>query len=278
MAKHLYLLSDSVGETVLRVSRATTIQFENWSELEFRTHFNLVSKAQIDQIIAEARLHESCFIYTLVAEDLSSHLAELLAMHNIPALDIMGPALDIVGGLLESKPMYSPGLTYKLDASYYERIEAMEFAVRYDDGKNPRGFLAADLVLIGVSRTSKTPLSMYLANRGFKVANLPLILGGFVPEELEQVPKERIIGLTISAEKLLQVRQERLKELRLPPEVSYAQKGQIEKELQAADALFQRLDCQVIDVTYKAIEETASKISELLMRQKKEAESSIQNS
>jgi len=214
----------------------------------------------IDTIVAEARGTDCCFMFTIVEQHLHNYLVHKLKEEGIPYFDIMEPALQLIGNLLQAEPSRMPGSTNRLDEPYFARIDAIEFAVKYDDGKIPAGFLIADIVLIGVSRTSKTPLSMFLANRGYKVANLPIISGAHIPDELEQVPPERIIGLTIDPDKLTVVRKERLQDLRLPPSATYAQREHVEKELVTARALFERLGCKVLDVSNMAIEEAATRV------------------
>jgi hypothetical protein len=243
------------------VAKALTMQYEPEVHIEVRTQFNVDCLQTIDKVIAEASQRAPCcFMYTLVSEEFRDYIREKLIAANLPGYDIMDPGLNMLTAMCGYKPVFHPGAKNRIDASYYERIEAIEFAVRYDDGKNPRGFLEADIVLLGVSRTSKTPLSMFLANRGLKVANLPLIFGAPIPEEVEQAEKGRIVGLTIDADKLLQIRIERLIELGIPPSAAYAQREQIDNELNAAADLFERLGCLVIDVSNMAIEETASRV------------------
>ncbi|MCL2498552.1 MAG: kinase/pyrophosphorylase [Symbiobacteriaceae bacterium] len=258
--KALFLISDSFGETVLRVARATTSQFERWGDLEFRTHFNIRDKQSIDSIMEEAKVTPCCFMFTMVERELHQYLLANLMAVGIPYFDIMHPAITMLGSLLSDYPLYRPGMTHQLDTSYYERINAIEFAVYNDDGKNPQGFLEADIILLGVSRTSKTPLSMYLANRGFKVANMPLIADFVVPEQLAKVERNKIIGLTVSPEKLVEVRRVRLQDLTLPLESPYAQPDHIQRELAQATSLFEQLGCKVIDVSNMAIEESAGRI------------------
>jgi len=151
-------------------------------------------------------------------------------------------------------------LIYRLDEEYFRKIEAVEFAVKYDDGRDPKGIKRADIVLIGVSRTSKTPLSQYLALKRYKVANVPLVPESIPPEELFDIPKEKCFGLLISPEKLIDIRMERLRSLGLKPEAAYAQMDRINRELEYARNLYERIGCQVIDVTNKAVEETANLI------------------
>jgi regulator of PEP synthase PpsR (kinase-PPPase family) len=155
-----------------------------------------------------------------------------------------------------------PSLLHRLDEQYFRRVEAIEFAVKYDDGKEPRGLLHADVVLIGVSRTSKTPVSMYLANKRIKAANVPIVPEVEPPSELFRISSRKIIGLTVQPQSLLQIRQERLKSLGLTTDAEYASLSRIQKELAYADRLMAQLGCSVIDVTNKAVEETASRVLE----------------
>lgn len=162
------------------------------------------------------------------------------------------------------EPKYQPKLIRKLDEEYFKKIEAIEFAVKYDDGKDPRGVKWADIVLIGVSRTSKTPLAMYLAHHGFKVANVPIVPEVSPPEEIYQIPRNKCVGLTISPDKLNEVRRERLKSLGLNLETNYASLERIFNELDFADGIMKRIGCPIIDVSNKAVEETANLIIHIL--------------
>jgi regulator of PEP synthase PpsR (kinase-PPPase family) len=163
-----------------------------------------------------------------------------------------------------SFPRREPGLLHSIDENYHRRIEAMEFAVKYDDGKDARGFTQAQVVLIGVSRTSKTPLSIFLSHKGIKTANLPLMPEVNPPEELKPVPGRLLVGLTMQPEHLLDIRTERLKTLGLPASAQYASPERIREELEYAESVMRTLDCPVIDVTNRAIEETAGIIIEWL--------------
>jgi regulator of PEP synthase PpsR (kinase-PPPase family) len=167
---------------------------------------------------------------------------------------------------LKVAPSNKPGLVRRLDEEYFRRVDAIEFAVKYDDGRDPRGLLRADVVLIGVSRTSKTPLSMYLANKRLKVANVPLVPEVEPPQELFELPRERIIGLTIRSEQLNEIRTERLKALGLTAQANYAALDRINQVLEYSAKIMKRLGCPVIDVSNKAIEETANIILEVIRK------------
>ena len=176
--------------------------------------------------------------------------------------------MDMVGTITETKPRMKPGIIHKLDEEYFKKVEAIEFAVKYDDGKNPSGFTKADVVLIGVSRTSKTPLSMYMAHKKLKVANLPLVPEVPLPEEIFRVPPYRLIGLIIDPYKLNGIRSERMKALGFSGTANYTDISRIEDELSYAKEIMRQLHCQVLDVSNKAIEETASRIMAIVQRNK----------
>lgn len=261
----VFVVSDSLGETAEYVARAAASQF-NSGRVEIRRIPYVVEEYQIDAIVAEAARVPSIIAYTLVLEPLKARLVAAARERGIPAVDILGPVIEALAQVTKLSPRLEPGLIRKLDEEYFNKMEAIEFAVRYDDGKDPRGLLFADVVLIGVSRTSKTPVSMYLAHKRIKAANLPLVPEVAPAEELWQLPRHKIIGLTIDPQLLYQIRQERLKSLGLVANADYASLERIYRELEYANDLMERLGCVVIDVTNRAVEETASKIIEIYRR------------
>ncbi|NPV26838.1 MAG: kinase/pyrophosphorylase [Firmicutes bacterium] len=258
----IYIISDSIGDTAEVVARAAASQFDS-GKFEIRRVPYVSDEKHLEEIIAEVQGCNCAIIYTVVVPELKQALEKLVKERNIPAVDILGPAIDAIGKISQLPPKLKPGLLRQLDEMYFHRVEAIEFAVRYDDGKDPRGLALADIVLIGVSRTSKTPLSMYLANKRLKVANVPLVPEVAPPEELFKLPPNKIIGLTIKPQLLNEIRQERLKTLGLTSSANYASLERIEQELDYAAKLMKRLGCPVIDVTNKAVEETAAKILEI---------------
>lgn len=262
----VFVVSDSIGETAERVARAAASQFREQT-FEFRRVPYAVSKDSLDEILDEAAGAHSLIVHTLVCPELREYLNQGAADRNIPCVDIMGPTLDAISRVSKHVPSLQPGLVHQLDEEYYREIEAVEFAVKYDDGKDPRGLLRADVVLIGVSRTSKTPLSMYLAHRGYRAANVPLVPEVSPPEELFMLPSERIIGLTICKEQLKHIREERLKVLGLQPRANYASDQRIQEELDYAQRIMDKLGCRVINVTQRAVEETASQVMRMLAEQ-----------
>lgn len=180
------------------------------------------------------------------------------------AVDLLNPLMNAFTNTFHKEPNHQPKLMRKLDDDYFRKIEAVEFAVKYDDGRDPRGVLHADIVLIGISRTSKTPLSMYLAHKGYKVANVPLVPEISAPDELYKVPRNKCVGLVISPDKLNMIRKERLRHLGLGLETNYASLQRILEELEFAEKIMKRIGCPIINVSEKAIEETADNILEVL--------------
>lgn len=259
------MISDSLGETAELVAKAAVSQF-NSGQKEIRRVPYLSDEEQIEQVIEEVELCNAMIAYTLVLPHLKDLLVRRTREKNIVAVDVLGPMLEAVARATNLKPQLEPGLMHQLDDEYFRRVEAIEFAVKYDDGKDPRGILVADVVLIGISRTSKTPLCMYLANKRIKAANIPLVPEVAPPEELFEIGPHKIIGLTAHPEILNPIRQERLKSLGLAPNADYASMDRIYREIDYAEHIMKKLGCTVIDVSNKAIEETASKILQIYYR------------
>ncbi len=258
----IYIVSDSIGETAEYVARATAAQFDREYEI---VKFPFVrEKSQIVEVLEEAKAQKSIILYTTVIEEFKDILKTKCGEDNIPCIDVMSTAMHTFQNFLSLEPKHEPGIIRRLDEKYFKKVEAIEFAVKYDDGKDPRGIKKADVVLLGVSRTSKTPLSMYLANKNLKVANVPLVPEVPVPKELYQIPKDRIIGLTTNPIKLNEIRQERLKALGLSDTATYANLDRILEELDYADKIMKKIDCPIIDVATKAVEETANIIIDIM--------------
>ena len=254
----IYVLSDSIGETGELIARAAARQFTTDNNFEIRRFPYISNIEQIENILQEAKELLSIVIYTTVLEDNKDYYDRRGEELNIPVIDVMGDPLRAIGKLVNKAPKREAGLIRRLDESYFNKVEAIEFAVKYDDGKDHRGIKRADICLVGVSRTSKTPLSMYLAHRKFKVANVPLVPEVPAPKEIFEKDKKRIIGLVASPKKLNEIRQERLKSLGLDFNANYASMDRIKQELEYSRNIMEKLGCKVIDVSYKAIEETAS--------------------
>ncbi|HEY8393435.1 MAG TPA: pyruvate, water dikinase regulatory protein [Thermaerobacter sp.] len=266
----VFIVSDSLGETAELVARAAASQFDGHRATFHR--FPYVDRIEtVNEIVDRARREErSLIVHTLVVEDLRRALNEKAQAAGIPVVDIMGPMMAAWMQVTERPPRLQPGLRHQLDEEYFRRIEAVEFAVKHDDGKDPRGLLQADIVLLGVSRTSKTPVSMYLAHRMYKVANVPLVPEVDPPAELYKVPRNRLVGLIIRPDVLQKIRQERLRAMGLNQDSSYGSMHRIQKELAYAERIFRELGCPVIDVTDKAVEETATTVLEILARRERD--------
>lgn len=264
----IFVVSDSVGELGEMTTKAALSQFRpNFEHVEIRKFPYVHTVGQVEEIIAEAKKNHAAIVYTLVEEKLRQFVGEYCLRENIPYLDLLGPMIHLIQNKVNESPLEKPGLVHKLNEDYFKKVEAIEFAVKYDDGRDPRGILLADIVLVGVSRTSKTPLSQYLANKAYKVANVPLVPEVAPPEELFQVNPAKCFGLIISPDHLNNIRKERLITLGLKEDASYAQIHRIESEIDHFHSITKRIGCQVIDVTNKAVEETASIIIDLYLQQ-----------
>ncbi len=256
----IFVVSDSTGETAELVCKAALSQFEglNYTLDKFPS---ITSKANIDEIMNLAlKEGASLVIYTLASSALREYMMRKAKEAEIFSVDVLGPVISSIERVSGMRAKERPGLLRRMDEAYFRRIRAIEFAVKCDDGRYLPGIKGADVVLIGVSRSSKTPVSMYLAYRGIFAANVPLIPEVEVPKELLEIDRRRIFGLTIHPEKLVQIRQERLKLMGLGPEVNYVKLERVLQELEYAEGVMRRLGVPVIDVTNKAIEETAHEI------------------
>ncbi|MDD2447674.1 MAG: kinase/pyrophosphorylase [Tissierellia bacterium] len=261
---NIYIISDSLGETGEHVVRAATSQFDILNyEIKKIPYISDVEslKDTLDNISKD---ENKIIFYTLVEKNLLNYVRDYVNSNNLVAVDLLSPIIDTIRGFTGAEPMREPGTIRKLDEDYFKRVEAIEFAVKYDDGKNPSGLVDADLVILGVSRTSKTPLSMYLANKKIKVANIPLVPETKLPNELNDVPARKIVGLTNSPLKLNEIREERLKALGLPKGSNYSSMERILEEIDYAEIIMKKIGCPIIDVSNKAIEETAEIIIEYL--------------
>lgn len=265
---NIYAVSDSLGETAEQVAKAVMRQFDI-AEFDIKRVSYLNDKEAIDTLIEKASKENSFIVFTLVVEELRDYLTERAFENNIGAVDIMTPVLLPLVKQLGLSPKQEPGLLRKLDEKYFKKVEAVEFAVKYDDGKDTRGILLADIVLVGVSRTSKTPLSMYLAHKNIKVANIPLVPEVSPPDELKLISPKKIIGLILNVENLNKIRKERLKAMGLKDTANYANMERIFDELEYAGKIMKELKCKVIDTTDKAVEETASIILDYICDNKK---------
>lgn len=259
---YIFILSDSLGETATHVAKAAMNQFID-IDYVIKKYNYVRDEDAVEEIIQEASRHKSVVLFTTVLDEMKEKIIKCCTEYKVEWHDVLSPVLTTFSSFFGEQPVGKPGTLYKLDDDYFERVAAIEFAVKYDDGKDLRGLKYADVVLLGISRTSKTPLSMYLSHKNVKVANVPLVPEIPVAKEIFQLPKNKLIGLTNSPEKLNEIRVERLKALGLSSDVEYANFDRILEELEYADKVYKQLGCPVINVANKAIEETASIIMEI---------------
>ncbi|MDN3364642.1 MULTISPECIES: pyruvate, water dikinase regulatory protein [Priestia] len=252
----LYVISDSVGETAELVVKAASSQF-NMTDFVIKRVPYVEDIATLSEVVSVAKLNNAIIGFTLVKPEMREFLIQEASKNGVEVFDIIGPLIDKIQSSYQLSPRYEPGMARKLDEDYFKKVEAIEFAVKYDDGRDPRGILRADIVLIGVSRTSKTPLSQFLAHKRLKVANVPIVPEVDPPEELFHVSPDKCIGLTISPEKLNDIRKERLKSLGLNDKAIYANIGRIKEELEFFQGIVDKIGCEVVDVSNRAVEETA---------------------
>ncbi len=266
----MYVVSDALGETAEFVVRAAASQFSS-TQMEIVRMPYVNNRQYVREIVTKAAQDRSILAYTLVVDELREEMIAATNELGVPTIDILGPVLKTMSAVTREKPLMRAGLLRRMDEEYFRKVEAVEFAVKYDDGKDPHGLMAADMVLIGVSRTSKTPVCMYLAHKGVKAANVPLVPEVKLPEELFALPPGRIVGLTINPSFLNEIRLERLKTLGLTANAEYASLARILAELDYAEGVMRKLGCPVIDVTNRAVEETATKVLEIYYRRERHA-------
>ena len=259
--KVIYLVGDSTGETISKLARASLAQFSR-EQVEVKTFFMITDKHHLAQVIKQAAEDEALIAFTIIQPLLRDFLIREAERQGMKAIDVIGDFILQLSTFLEEKPAEIPGRQYILDEDYYRRIEAINFAVKHDDGKMPQGLRLADLVLVGLSRTSKTPLSAYLANQGWKVANVPLHPDMDPPDELlRQVDPKRVFGLIIDVEHLVKLRAARLQQLGLEPYAKYADPVTVCDEIEWCRTFYeQHPRWRVLDISSRAIEETAASI------------------
>ncbi len=256
----IYAVSDATGDLAISVAMSGVRQFKQNDSPIFR-RAKIRTPERVDRIIQEARENSGLIVFTIVNSDLRNYLQRVAAEHGVTAVNIMGTLLETLEKHFESAPLDQPGLRYQINHDYFRRNEAIEFTVKHDDGLGLETLSQADMVLLGISRTSKTPLSIYLSYRGFKTANVPLVMGVELPSELSLIEKGKRVGLTIDPHKLVELRVSRLRKLGRPVTGAYADIEAIRDELAYAHKIFSRLGpMPVIDVTSKALEEVATEI------------------
>jgi [pyruvate, water dikinase]-phosphate phosphotransferase / [pyruvate, water dikinase] kinase len=264
----LHIVSDSTGETAQRLVLALEAQFPDQPFEEVR-HPRVENVDDLHIAVQQARGRPAVMVYTLVAPELRDAMRQLCRRARVHYCDLLGHPIDSISRVAGVAARMEPGARAPLDATYFKRIEAIEFAVKYDDGLG-KGLDEADVVLVGVSRTSKTPLSIYLGYLGHKAANVPVVRGIDPPEELFEIDPAKVVGLTIGAERLADIRTARVKSMGASRK-RYAELEAVYGELEEASKLHRRLRCPVIDVTELSVEETAMRIVRLVERRRRAA-------
>ena len=260
---HLHLISDSTGETLIATSRAVAAQYQDVSSIE-HVYPLVRSRAQLDRAIAEIEAAPGIVLFTMVDQDLSQRLEEACREFGSPCLSVLQPILALFGSYLGATSTPKPGAQHVLDAEYFKRIDALNYTMMHDDGQMLEGYEDADVLLLGVSRTSKTPTSIYLANRGVRTANIPLVPGVPLPAGVEGLRNPLVVGLLASPERIVQIRQNRLLSLNAADrETPYVDRISVAEELAQSRRLFARNGWPTIDVTRRSIEETAAAIIDL---------------
>ncbi len=257
----IYLISDSTGETLDRVFLAIKAQFKN-IEYDVKSYFFTRTENQVSKIMEEAKKNDNAIIlYTIVDTSLAKFLANKGDEKKIPCFSVLGNLIMNFSKLLNQKASHVPSGQHALNEEYYERIEAIQFTMAHDDGNLVEDIDKADLILLGVSRTSKTPTSIYLANKGYKTLNIPLVNEQSIPESLKKNPKlSCVVGLTTEPQRLVDIRKNRMSALKEKENTNYTNISKIEKEINEAKKTFTKYKWPTIDVTRKSVEETAASI------------------
>ena len=265
----VYIVSDAIGQSAVNIARSALSQFPDLDYI-IKDYTFISEIDEIDEIVEALKNEEkrSIVLHTFSNTEMAHYLDTESKGVCEESYDILTPIVDRISKIVERTPNAQSGmLNRRLDSTYFNRIEALEFAVNHDDGKEPKGFLEADIVILGISRTSKTPLSIFLANNNFKVANLPLVPESDLPEEIWQVDPKRIIGLTNDVSILSEIRKERMISYGMNPETYYSNTDRIEAEIYYAQKLYKEIGCKVINVANRSIEETAGNIISYLNEQ-----------
>jgi len=258
----VFVVSDGTGETAAAVARAALAQFQ--VDCPLRRFRGIRHEGLARRVAAEAEKVGALVVFTLVDRRVARALIEETNRRGVPTVDVLGGTISKVAEHLRAEPRALPGLLHGFSDDYFRRVEAVEFAVQHDDGANLHTLFRADLVLTGISRTSKTPLSMYLAQRGFKTGNVPLVPGLEPPRELLEMDPRKVIGLTLEPSTLVTIRQARMRTLRAPPWTSYVDHESVVQEIQRAKRLCRERGWRVVDSSGRAVEETAARVLELL--------------
>ncbi|HOK23601.1 MAG TPA: pyruvate, water dikinase regulatory protein [Candidatus Hydrothermia bacterium] len=263
--RFVFIVSDSSGLTCETVVKAALTQFST-TNVYIKKYSQVQTVQELKEIMEEAANCSGVVAYTFVITELRREIIALSLQLGVPIIDILGPVLSRLQDLLELSPLSIPGLFRHLNQDYYDRIECINFAVKHDDGRNLKDINQADLVLLGVSRSSKTPISIYLAYRGIKTANIPIVYGRPLPEQILKIPSTKVIGLTVDPERLRDIRLVRAQRLKMELQDPYVDLQEIKKEVNYALMLFKQHNFTILDVTSRSIEESATTIMEILGR------------
>jgi regulator of PEP synthase PpsR (kinase-PPPase family) len=270
---HLHLVSDATGETLITVARAAAAQYENVSAIE-HVYPLVRMQNQLERVLSEIEASPGIVLYTLLDPVLTGRLEAKTRELGIPCLSILGPVLQLLQSYLGAETTPRIGAQHVLNAEYFKRIDALNYTMLHDDGQHLDGLEDAEIVLTGVSRTSKTPTSIYLANRGVKTGNVPLIAGMAVPLQLERLRRPLVVGLYASPERIVQIRQNRLLSLRAQHENdAYVDRQAVTEEVMFSRRLYARHNWPSIDVTRRSIEETAAAVLALHAERRRQAAS-----
>ncbi len=259
----LHLVSDATGETLTGLTRAALAQFEHAKETNEHRWVFVRSAEQMQRVIAGIESQPGLVLFTLVDLELRQILQDGCRRLKQPCISVLDPVIAAFVNFFGERALGEPGRQHELDQEYFGRIEAMDFTMTHDDGQHTEDLDTADIILVGISRTSKTPTAIYLANRGLKTANVAFVPGIALPPQLEAARKPLIVGLTVNADRLVQVRRNRLLSLKQTDETAYVDAEAVKAEIAAARKLFTRLGWPVIDVTRRSIEETAAAVLNL---------------
>lgn len=255
-------ISDATGETAEQAASAALAQFGH-SEDSVRTFSNVRNEDDLQKALSRARELGALVVYTLVDKKLRSAIKDLAQVEGVTAVDLIGGLIRSLARHLDTSPKSVPGLSHELDDEYFRRVAAVEFSVNHDDGKNPQNLDKADIVIVGISRASKTPLSNYIAHRGFRVANVPIVMGVPLPKQLDDVDPDRVFVLTVDPVVLMKIRQARMESLRMRPDSDYGDIRQIRREIgHAKRVASQNRGWTMLDMSRKAVEEAATAIIE----------------
>jgi [pyruvate, water dikinase]-phosphate phosphotransferase / [pyruvate, water dikinase] kinase len=262
---HLHLVSDSTGETLITVARAASAQYATVAPIE-HVYPAVRTNKQLDRVLAEIEEAPGVVLYTLLEQDLIIRLENKCRDLGLPCLSILGPVLRLFQSYLGAESTHKVGAQHMLNAEYFKRIDALNYTMLHDDGQHVEDLEDAEVVLVGVSRTSKTPTSIYLANRGVKTANIPLVPGIAVPSQVEHLEKPLVVGLFASPERIVQIRQNRLLGLKVQrDDDQYVDRQAVAEEIAFSRRLCAANNWPLIDVTRRSIEETAAAVISLLV-------------